>query len=69
MSGAALHAQTNLALTATAANSGGGTGVWGPANLNDNDSPMGSYNDCWTSAGGWISLTWSSAQTIASMKI
>jgi len=65
---AGLSAQTNLALTGTAAHSGGGSGVWGPDRLNNGDT-TGTYNDCWTSAGGSITMTWSSPQSIETMII
>ena len=67
------YGQTNVALTATAAQSGGGTGAppsgYGAANYNDNviatgpscaevNTPWG-----WVSTNGSITYTWSSATT------
>src|SRR5690554_5323132 len=63
-----VHGVVNHALTGTATHSGGGTGVWGPDRLNNNDI-AGVYNDCWTTGGGWVEITWPSAVTIASMKV
>ncbi len=64
-----LHAQAiNEALTGTGLNSGGGSGVWGPANLNNNDT-IGTFNDCWTTGGGWVEIQWASPVTVSSLKI
>lgn len=55
----------NLALTATAAHSGGGATTYAATNYNDNV-----YNACnnlpwgWVTTNGWIEYTWSTAQTI-----
>ncbi len=55
----------NLALTATAAHSGGGATTYSAANYNDDV-----YNTCnalpwgWVSTNGWIEYTWGSAQVI-----
>jgi len=74
---AALHAQTNLALSATASTSGGGTGNpgYGPHHLNDtviNQNPTSQQNFSWVTAGtqsantAFWQLTWSSSVTVAS---
>jgi len=65
-----VSAQTNLALTATGATSGGGSGTYGPAEMNNNVITAGVY--CWISTSGypntaWASYTWSSAVTVASI--
>lgn len=65
---AAVHAQTNLALSATAAHSGGGatSAGYGPENYNDNViAACGSTPWGWVSTGGWIEFTWSSPQNVA----
>jgi len=55
----------NLALTATAAHSGGGATTYAATNYND-----GIYNACnnlpwgWVSTNGWIEYTWGSTQNI-----
>jgi hypothetical protein len=55
----------NLALTATAAHSGGGATTYAASNYNDNI-----YNTCnalpwgWVSTNGWIEYTWASPQVI-----
>jgi hypothetical protein len=59
---------SNIAPSATAASSGGGSGPYGPAEMNDG-SLQSSCDFCWVSAGStpgtaWISYTWSSPQTI-----
>ncbi|MBZ0099781.1 MAG: hypothetical protein K8F30_11885, partial [Taibaiella sp.] len=52
----------NLALTATAAHSGGGATTYAATNYNDNV-----YNACnnlpwgWVTTNGWIEYTWSTA--------
>ncbi len=56
----------NLALDAVASHSSGGSGVWGPDRLNNGDK-IGTYNDCWTSGGGWVQLDWSKKVTVGSM--
>jgi hypothetical protein len=59
------HAQTNLALSATASRSSGGSGIYGPANFND--GVIGAVNSGvygWVADGAlpnWIEYTWSSA--------
>ncbi|MCF6227710.1 MAG: putative Ig domain-containing protein, partial [Planctomycetes bacterium] len=65
---AQVHGTVNEALSGTASNSGGGSGVWGPTKLNNNDI-AGSTNDCWTSGGGWVEIQWSSAVSVASIKV
>jgi hypothetical protein len=61
-------ATKNLALDATASHSGGGVGVWGPARLNNGDK-TGTYNDCWTTGGGWVQLEWKNPVLVNSMKV
>ncbi|WP_417603612.1 fibronectin type III domain-containing protein, partial [Owenweeksia hongkongensis] len=56
-------AQQNIALQATAAQSGGGAAAYGPANYNDGIIPVGAATTPWgwVSGGGWIEYTWPSA--------
>jgi hypothetical protein len=61
-------ATDNLALDATASHSGGGSGVWGPDRLNNGDK-TGTYNDCWTTGGGWVELDWGKTILVNSMKV
>lgn len=64
-----VSAQTNIALTATATHSGGGSTAYGPANYNDNViSSCGNTPWGWVSSGGWILFTWSSNQTVTGMR-
>ncbi|MBX7206325.1 MAG: hypothetical protein K1X81_12950, partial [Bacteroidia bacterium] len=65
------HAQ-NLALTATATHSGGGAGVYGPQNYNDQVISTGTFG--WVSTSGnpsttsWIQFDWASAVTCSKIK-
>ena len=66
----------NLALSATAYTSGGGSGDYGPASMNDDydESQCQTYRYCWVSApdspsGDWIEYRWSSPVTVASLFI
>ncbi|MCU0663776.1 MAG: hypothetical protein MUC50_15785 [Myxococcota bacterium] len=59
----------NVALTATASNSAGGTGTWGPLNLNDGRKATDSCNFAWVTAANvnsnaWFRLVWSTPQTL-----
>jgi len=59
----------NLAPLATGANSGGGTGTYGPINLNDGQLELTENAQCWVSAGSspgtaWFSYTWTIPQAI-----
>lgn len=70
------QAQTNLALTATASHSGGGsTGAgYGPNLYNNNAystncAVTGTNQWGWVSSGGWILFTWSSSQNINSIRL
>lgn len=67
-SGGPIDWETNIALDATASHSGGGSGVWGAAQLNNGDS-TGTSNDCWTSANGWVMLDWEDEVWVGGMKI
>ena len=61
-------AQVNIALTATAAHSGGGATTFGPQNYNDGFiSTYGSQPWGWVSSNGWIEYTWTLPQTISSV--
>lgn len=68
------NAQTNVALTATANHSGGGSAGlgYGPNLYNDNNIPSctatGTNQWGWVSTGGWIEFTWSSNQTITGVR-
>lgn len=69
-------AQTNLALSATASHSGGGTGTYGPQNYNDGYYCNGS-GTCWgwvstsgnPSTSSWIEYQWSTPQTFDEIKV
>lgn len=69
-----VSAQTNIALTATASHSGGGTtgAGYGPNLYNNNAIPSCSITGTnqwgWVSSGGWILFTWSSNQTVTGMR-
>ncbi|MBE7492745.1 MAG: hypothetical protein HS108_13455, partial [Planctomycetes bacterium] len=70
-----LQAQTNLALSATASQSAGGSGTYGPQNINDNVLTQGANIYAWvsTSSGtgnntAYWQLTWSSTVNIASLR-
>lgn len=55
----------NIALTATAAHSGGGATTYSAANYNDNIyGTCGSLPWGWVSTNGWIEYTWTSPQVI-----
>ena len=59
----------NIALTATATQSGGGVTIYGPANYNDD--VIATYSNLpwgWVNTNGWIEYTWSSAQTMTGVK-
>ena len=65
------NGQTNLALSATPTQSGGGVNStgYGPSNYNDGVIPnCGSTPWGWVSTNGWIEYEWSSAQTIQIVK-
>ncbi len=64
--GGPIDFDTNIALDATASHSGGGSGVWGADRLNNGDK-TGTYNDCWTTSGGWIQLTWEDEVWVGAM--
>lgn len=59
----------NIALTATATQSGGGVTIYGPTNYNDD--VIATYSNLpwgWVNTNGWIEYTWSSAQTMTGVK-
>ncbi len=67
-----VQAQTNLSLTATAADTGGGAQTtYGSDKMNDNSTATHQWISGSSTSGTavWASLTWSSAQTIASIQI
>lgn len=66
MSLVAMNAEAqNLALTATAAHSGGGATIYDASNYNDNNiSNCGSTPWGWVSTNGWIEYTWATPQTL-----
>lgn len=66
-----VDAQTNLALTASVNQSGGGSNStgYGPSNYNDNViAACTGTTYGWVSSGGWIEYTWSASQTITSVR-
>jgi len=71
-----MNAQTNLALSATASHSGGGTGTYGPQNYNDGYYCNGS-GTCWgwvstsgnPSTSSWIEYQWTTSQTFDEIKV
>ena len=59
-------AQPNIAPSATVSHSGGGSGVYGPAEYNNNSiSTCPSLPWGWTSSGGTITFNWGSTQTFS----
>jgi hypothetical protein len=66
-----VKAQTNVALTATAAHSGGGSGSFGPNNYNDGviTANSGCFSSAqpwgWVSTNGSITFTWSAPVTFS----
>ena len=61
-------AQTNIALSATATHSGGGSGAYGPALYNDGvDNGYGSGIWGWVSTNGYIDFTWTSAKSVSKL--
>jgi len=73
LSGAFANCPVNLALTATANHSGGGAGIFGPANYNDGVIVSGTFG--WVSTTGnpstssWYEYRWSSSQRIQRIRI
>lgn len=72
---ATASAQTNLALTATASHSSGGTtgAGYGPNLYNNNSIPAcgvtGTNQWGWVYTGGWIEFRWSSNQSVNSIRL
>lgn len=69
-----MQGQTNVALTAVSAHSGGGAAPdYGPALYNDNTIPTylqgGILLWGWVSSNGWIEYTWTTSQTIDSVTL
>ncbi len=68
----AVIAQTNIATSATATHSSGGSGTYGPQLYNNNSIPgctaTGANQWGWVRTGGWILFTWSSTQTVTGLR-